>query len=81
MKFIDLLHCTHSVSRLAYNFKAVVFGQIATDSRRAIGSSSTMRTRVFMRTPQWNGDDGLTASAVAPGKFQRRFVPVELFQA
>src|SRR5690242_15690621 len=49
--------------------------------RRAIGSSSTMRTRVFMRTPQWNGDDGLTASAVAPGKFQRRLVPVELFQA
>src|SRR6202022_3891317 len=40
-----------------------------------------MRTRVFMRTPQWNGDDGLTASTVAPGKFQRRLVPVELFQA
>jgi hypothetical protein len=39
-------------------------------ARRAIGSSSTMRTRVFMRTPQWNGDDGLTASTVAPGKFQ-----------
>src|SRR4029077_3545408 len=49
--------------------------------RRAIGSSSTMRTRVFMRTPQWNGDDGLTASTVAPGKFQRRLVSVELFQA
>src|SRR5207237_10119078 len=32
MKFIDLLHCTHSVSRLAYNFNAVVFGQIATDT-------------------------------------------------
>jgi hypothetical protein len=31
-----------------------------------------------MRTPQWNGDDGLTASTVAPGKFQRRLVPVEL---
>src|SRR6266404_9492839 len=40
-----------------------------------------MRTRVFMRTPQWNGDDGLTASTVAPGKFQRRLFPVELFQA
>src|SRR5205823_4281143 len=40
-----------------------------------------MRTRVFMRTPQWNGDDGLTASTVAPGKFQRRLVPVELLQA
>ena len=40
-----------------------------------------MRTRVFMRTPQWNGDDGLTAPTVAPGKFQRRLVPVELFQA
>src|SRR6202035_5061165 len=40
-----------------------------------------MRTRVFMRTPQWNGDDSLTASTVAPGKFQRPFVPVELFQA
>src|SRR5262250_1892777 len=40
-----------------------------------------MRTRVFMRTPQWNGDDGLTASTVAAGKFQRRLVPVELFQA
>src|SRR5580693_4484337 len=40
-----------------------------------------MRTRVFMRTPQWNGDDGLTASTVAPGKCQRRLVPVELFQA
>src|SRR6185312_17289702 len=49
--------------------------------RRAIGSSSTMRTRVFMRTPQWNGDDGLTTSTVAPGKFQRRLVPVQLFQA
>src|ERR1700690_2474496 len=34
-----------------------------------------------MRTPQWNGDDGLTASTVAPGKFQRRLIPVELFQA
>jgi len=50
-------------------------------NRRAIGLSSTMRTRVFMRTPQWNGDDGLTPSTVAPGKFQRRLVPVELFQA
>src|SRR5690242_7892342 len=40
-----------------------------------------MRTRVFMRTPQWNGDDGLTASTVAPGKFQRRLIPVERFQA
>src|SRR5690242_2401876 len=40
-----------------------------------------MRTRVFMRTPQWNGDDGLAASTVAPGEFQRRLVPVELFQA
>src|SRR5689334_16258079 len=49
--------------------------------RRAIGSSSTMRTRVFMRTPQWNGDDGLAASTVTAGKFQRRLVPVELFQA
>src|SRR5215469_1337484 len=49
--------------------------------RRAIGSSSTMRTRVFMRTPQWNGDDGLTASTVDPGKFQRRLVPIKLFQA
>src|ERR1700729_3446180 len=34
-----------------------------------------------MRTPQWNADDGFTASTVAPGKFQRRLVPVELFQA
>src|SRR6185312_4534619 len=49
--------------------------------RRAIGSSSTMRTRVFMRTPRWNGDDGLAASTVAPGNFQRRLVPVQLFQA
>src|SRR5580698_6726934 len=49
--------------------------------RRPIGSSSTMRTRVVMGTPQWNGDDGLAASTVAPGKFQRRLVPVELFQA
>src|SRR5262249_15217486 len=40
-----------------------------------------MRTRVFMQTPQWNGDDGLTASTVAPGKFQRGLVPVQLFQA
>src|SRR5215471_14365797 len=48
--------------------------------RRAIGSSSTIKTRVFMRTPQWNGDDSLTASTIAPGKFQRRAVPVELFQ-
>src|SRR5580698_1938525 len=49
--------------------------------RRPIGSSSTMRTRVVMGTPQWNGYDGLAASTVAPGKFQRRLVPVELFQA
>src|SRR5580704_13121510 len=49
--------------------------------RRPIGSSSTMRTRVVMGTPQWNGDDGLAASTVAPGKCQRRLVPVELFQA
>src|SRR5580700_9731707 len=34
-----------------------------------------------MRTPQWNGDDGLTASPVAPDKLQRRLVPIELFQA
>src|ERR1700722_2865382 len=34
-----------------------------------------------MRTPQGNGDDGLTASTVGPGKFQRRLVPIELFQA
>src|SRR6185437_4652122 len=40
-----------------------------------------MRTRVFMRTPRWNGDDGLAASTVAPGNFQRRLVPVQLFQA
>src|ERR1700678_1497918 len=32
MKFIDLLHRTYSVRRLAYNFNAVVFGQIATDT-------------------------------------------------
>jgi len=32
-----------------------------------------------MRTPQWNGDDGLTTSTVASGKFQRRLVPVKLF--
>src|SRR5580658_2947200 len=40
-----------------------------------------MRTRIFKGTPQWNGNDGLTASTVAPGKFQRRLVAVELFQA
>src|SRR5579862_2600910 len=49
--------------------------------RRAIGSSSTMRTRVFTRTPQWNGDDSRTASTVASSKFQRRLITVELFQA
>src|SRR5690348_6527679 len=32
MKFVDLLHRTDSVRRLAYNFNAVVFGQIATDT-------------------------------------------------
>ncbi len=32
MMFIDLLHRTYSVRRLAYNFNAVVFGQIATDT-------------------------------------------------
>src|SRR5215467_1359092 len=32
MKFIDLLHGTYSVRRLAYDFNAVVFGQIATDT-------------------------------------------------
>src|ERR1700741_1309820 len=32
MKFIDLLHRTYSVRRLTYNFNAVVFGQIATDT-------------------------------------------------
>jgi hypothetical protein len=32
MKFIDLLHSTDSVRRLAYNFNAVVFGQKATDT-------------------------------------------------
>ena len=32
MKFIDLLHRAYSVRRLAYNFNAVVFGQIATDT-------------------------------------------------
>ncbi len=32
MKFIDLLHRTYSIRRLAYNFNAVVFGQIATDT-------------------------------------------------
>jgi hypothetical protein len=32
MKFIDLLHPTYSVRRLAYNFNAVVFGQLATDT-------------------------------------------------
>ncbi len=32
MKFIDLFHRTYSVRRLAYNFNAVVFGQIATDT-------------------------------------------------
>src|SRR5580658_2398694 len=32
MKCIDLLHRTYSVRRLAYNFNAVVFGQIATDT-------------------------------------------------
>ena len=36
MKFIDLLHRTYSVRRLAYNFNAFVFGQIAT--RTAAGS-------------------------------------------
>src|SRR5215475_8880015 len=40
-----------------------------------------MRTLVFIRTPQWDGDDGLTASTVAPRKFQRRLVSVERFQA
>ena len=32
MKFIDLLHRTYSVRRLADNFNVVVFGQIATDT-------------------------------------------------
>src|SRR5499425_1345569 len=32
MKFIDLLHRTDSVRRLAYNFNVVVLGQIATDT-------------------------------------------------
>ena len=32
MKLIDLLHRAYSVRRLAYNFYAVVFGQIATDT-------------------------------------------------
>src|SRR6476661_3694987 len=32
MKFVDLLHRTDSVRRLAYNFDVVVFGQIATDT-------------------------------------------------
>src|SRR5215831_7300447 len=32
MKFMDLLHRTHSVRSFAYNFNAVVFGQIATDT-------------------------------------------------
>src|SRR5207237_1755209 len=32
MKFIDLLHRAYSVRRLAYNFNAVVLGQIATDT-------------------------------------------------
>jgi hypothetical protein len=36
MKFIDLLHRAYSVCRLAYNFNAVVFGQIATDTRAEI---------------------------------------------
>src|SRR3984885_14323848 len=31
MKFIDLLHRTYSVPRLAYNFNAVVLGEIAHD--------------------------------------------------
>jgi hypothetical protein len=32
MKLIDLLHRAYSVRRLAYDFNAVVFGQIATDT-------------------------------------------------
>src|SRR5215471_5006730 len=32
MKFVDLLHRTYSVRRLAYDLNAVVFGQIATDT-------------------------------------------------
>src|SRR5215470_4062315 len=32
MKLIDLLYRTYSVCRLAYNFNAVVFGQIATNA-------------------------------------------------
>src|SRR5271168_2271895 len=32
MEFVDLLHRAYSVRRLAYNFNAVVFGQIATDT-------------------------------------------------
>src|SRR5271170_7780835 len=32
MKFIDLLHRAYSIRRLPYNFNAVVFGQIATDT-------------------------------------------------
>jgi hypothetical protein len=32
MKFIDLLHRADSVRRLADNFNAVVFGQVATDT-------------------------------------------------
>src|SRR5215470_12572906 len=35
MKFVDLLHRTYSVRRLAYNFNVVVFGQIATDTAPA----------------------------------------------
>src|SRR6059058_322644 len=35
MKFIDLLHRTYSVRRLAYNFNVVVLGQIATDTAPA----------------------------------------------
>src|ERR1700690_4302371 len=40
-----------------------------------------MRTRVFKGPPQWNGNDGLTASAVAGVEFQRRLVAVEPFQS
>src|SRR5213075_3375296 len=32
MKFVDLLHRTDSVRRLAYNFNVVVFGEIATNT-------------------------------------------------
>src|SRR5256885_16132105 len=45
MKFVDLLHRTDSVRRLAYNFNVVVFGEIATNrsEERRVGKECRSR--------------------------------------